>query len=183
MATPCRRHVARPRTRNGAQLIPLFRRRRTHDDFADEVQAHLDLKTDRLVAEGWSLESARQEAYKAFGNATLVKERFYESNRWVLVEQFGQDVRYAWRSLRHSPAFCDRGADIDDRPGACDGRVHRVQRVRPLRPVRGARADNLHQSAGDRKPPAAMASRWSDYLELRDCRDLSTAWSRRTLAS
>jgi len=34
--------------------MSLFHRRRTHEDFSDEVQAHLDLETDRLVGEGWS---------------------------------------------------------------------------------------------------------------------------------
>jgi hypothetical protein len=30
----------------------MLRRRRTHDDFADEIAAHVELETDRLVAEG-----------------------------------------------------------------------------------------------------------------------------------
>jgi hypothetical protein len=36
----------------------LFSRRRTHDDFSAEIQAHLDLETDRLIANGMSPSSA-----------------------------------------------------------------------------------------------------------------------------
>ena len=34
-----------------------------------------------------------------------MKERFYETSRWVWVDQFRQDLRYAWRGMRHKPAF------------------------------------------------------------------------------
>jgi hypothetical protein len=36
-------------------------RPRTHADFSDEVQAHLDLETDRLIADGMSPDAARAD--------------------------------------------------------------------------------------------------------------------------
>jgi hypothetical protein len=83
----------------------LFSRRRPPDDFADEVRAHLDLETDRLRAEGMSNEAARAAAQRAFGNVAIARERFYEASRWVWLDQFVQDLRYAWRGLRHDPAW------------------------------------------------------------------------------
>ena len=41
----------------------------------------------------------------AFGNVTAAGERFYESNRWLWFEQFVQDLRYGFRTLRRNPGF------------------------------------------------------------------------------
>jgi len=153
-------------------LISLFRRRRTHDDFADEVQAHLDLETDRLVAEGWSLESARREAYAAFGNATLVKERFYEASRWVLLEQFGQDVRYAWRNLRHSPAFFATVALTLTIGLGLVTVAFTVFNAYVLRPYAIRAPETLHSIGWRSETSGGMAFRWNDYLALRERRDL-----------
>lgn len=80
-------------------------RRRPSDDFSDEVQAHLDLETDRLVAEGLTPAEARDAARRAFGNVARANERFYEASRWMWLDRLAQDVRYAARGLRHNPAF------------------------------------------------------------------------------
>src|SRR3982751_3981860 len=79
--------------------------RRTDDDFSAEIQAHLEHEIDRLVADGVSPREARAAALRAFGSPTRTREQFYERSRWMWLEQFGQDVRYAWRGLRGSPAF------------------------------------------------------------------------------
>ena len=82
-----------------------FWRRRSDDDFSRELQAHLDLETERLLEQGMSPEDAHAAARRAFGNLTIARERFHESRRWIWIEQFGQDLRYAWRTMRQSPAF------------------------------------------------------------------------------
>jgi hypothetical protein len=86
-------------------LISFLRRRRTHRDFAEEIDAHLDLEADRLIGEGWSHDRAREEARRRFGNVALAKERFYETSRCVWLEQFVRDLRYGWRTLYQSPSF------------------------------------------------------------------------------
>jgi predicted permease len=80
-------------------------RRRKDSDFQAEIEAHIQLEADRLVAEGMSAGDARQAARRAFGNPTSSAERFHESSRWMWIEQFAQDLRYASRILRRSPAF------------------------------------------------------------------------------
>jgi hypothetical protein len=69
-------------------------RQRSHDDFSDEVQAHLDLEADRLVSEGWDPDEARAAALRSFGNVAMAKERFYEASRWMWVDHLVQDLRY-----------------------------------------------------------------------------------------
>jgi hypothetical protein len=45
-------------------------RRRTDDDFSEEIQANIALDIDRFIAEGLSPEEARLAALRAFGNVT-----------------------------------------------------------------------------------------------------------------
>jgi putative ABC transport system permease protein len=83
----------------------VFRRRRSIDDFAAEIESNLQLEIDRLQAEGMSAGEARAAARRAFGNTTLATERFYESHRWRWWDQLTQDARFAVRTLRKAPAF------------------------------------------------------------------------------
>ena len=77
--------------------------RRPDEDFSAEIQAHLDLEIARLVADGRSAADARAEALRSFGNVAAVRERYYEANRWMWLEQMVQDLRYGLRGLRRVP--------------------------------------------------------------------------------
>src|SRR5216684_7070359 len=80
-------------------------RRRKSGDFSQEIQAHILLDTDRLVAEGMSPEDARATALRAFGNVTRAHERFYESRRVMWLDDLQRDVRYAIRTFVKNPGF------------------------------------------------------------------------------
>jgi putative ABC transport system permease protein len=82
-----------------------FRRRRV-DDLSDEIQSHLEEKTDELVAHGMSRADAEREALRAFGNVTRVKEA--AGDVWHLesvIESILTDLRYALRGLVQRPGF------------------------------------------------------------------------------
>jgi putative ABC transport system permease protein len=81
------------------------RRRRPPSDFAAEIESHLQLEADRLRAAGAAPDEAEAAARRAFGNVLAVEERFYEAGRWRWADQLAQDLRYAARTLRRSPAF------------------------------------------------------------------------------
>jgi predicted permease len=80
-------------------------RRRSDADFAREIDAHLALETDRLIAEGMGPDAARALAIGRFGNPAAVAERFYESRRIAWVDHARQDLVHAWRSLARTPGF------------------------------------------------------------------------------
>jgi putative ABC transport system permease protein len=82
-----------------------LRRRRADHDFPAEIEAHIQIEEDRLRSEGLSEDEARAAARRAFGNSTLAEERFYECHRWLWWDRLRQDLRYAVRTLIHSPAF------------------------------------------------------------------------------
>ena len=78
---------------------------RTDSGFRNEIESHIRLETDRLIADGMEQVAAGATARRAFGNVAIVRERFYESRRWVWWDELRQDVRYGLRSLWKTPAF------------------------------------------------------------------------------
>src|SRR5580698_1684032 len=83
----------------------MFRRKRKSSDFNAEIDAHIELETEHLREQGLSYEDARTAACRAFGNAALSRERFYESGRSLWWDHFWQDLRFGLRMLRKKPAF------------------------------------------------------------------------------
>jgi hypothetical protein len=81
------------------------RGRRTDEDFAEEIKAHIALEAERRAEQGMSPEAALAAAHRAFGSVTRTRERFYDSRRAIWLLQFVQDLRYAFRGLRRSRAF------------------------------------------------------------------------------
>jgi hypothetical protein len=83
----------------------LWRRRRTSEDFQQEIEAHLNAETDRMVSEGLSSDEARAAALRSFGNVVHAQERFYESQRVMWLDNASRDLRYAVRTLFRNPVF------------------------------------------------------------------------------
>jgi predicted permease len=83
----------------------MWRRKRSDTDFQEEIRAHIDLETDRLINDGVNSEEARALAVRRFGNVGKARETFYESRRALWFEHFIQDMRYAVRTLFRTPAF------------------------------------------------------------------------------
>jgi predicted permease len=85
--------------------MTMFKRKRSGEDFAEEIKAHLELEADELKREGLAEEEARRRARVEFGNVRVAQERFYARGRWMWVEKLWRDVRFGLRSMRQSPGF------------------------------------------------------------------------------
>ena len=83
----------------------MFGRKRSTEDFAAEIKAHLELETDELKREGWSEEQARTQALREFGNVQSAQERFNVQGRWSWLDKLWRDLRFRLRDLRQSPGF------------------------------------------------------------------------------
>jgi predicted permease len=83
----------------------MFWRKRSTEDFAEEIKAHLALEADELQREGLSEDEARRKARRAFGNVREAQERFYMKGRWAWLDKLLRDLRFGLRSVRHSPGF------------------------------------------------------------------------------
>ena len=87
------------------RLLNLFRRADVSQAIDAELQFHIDERADALVARGLSEREARTQARRQFGNVMFYKERVREFDLPPAIENLFEDVRYAARSLRRSPAF------------------------------------------------------------------------------
>src|SRR5579863_6745849 len=74
-------------------------------DLQRELQAHLDLEAEELRQAGLPEKEARYAARRALGNVTLIQEVTREVWGFLSLERLRQDLGYAARSLRHSPAY------------------------------------------------------------------------------
>src|SRR4051794_40102614 len=83
----------------------IFGGRRREAELDEELEAHIAIEAQRLVAEGLGADEAASEARRTFGSRAVVAELTRESwgARWLT--GFGQDLTYALRSARRAPAF------------------------------------------------------------------------------
>jgi hypothetical protein len=83
----------------------MFRPKRSEEDIAEEIRAHLDLEADDLRQEGLSPDEARWRARRQFGNVRAAQEHFYSKDRWIGLDNIRRDLRFGLRGLRQSPGF------------------------------------------------------------------------------
>jgi len=83
----------------------MFKRKRSTDDFAEEIKAHLELEADELKCEGLSEDEARRKARLEFGNVRAAQERFYLRNRVAWLDNLVRDMKFAIRQLVRNPGF------------------------------------------------------------------------------
>jgi predicted permease len=83
----------------------LAHRTRMDRDLDEEMQFHLELIEKRQADLGASACRARAAARGRFGSPMRIKEDTYETLGWKWLEDLGQDLRYASRSLRRQKGF------------------------------------------------------------------------------
>ena len=81
------------------------KRQAREEDLEREVGADLDLEAEEQQQCGLPAGEAQSRARRAFGSTALVKEEVRETWGWIWLEQFWQDLRYAFRTLRKNAGF------------------------------------------------------------------------------
>lgn len=82
-----------------ARLRGLFGRSRADAELNDEIQAHLNQLESDYIAKGMSPADARLAARKAFGGVDQMKAIHRDQRGWPLVDDIGQDLRFAFRLM------------------------------------------------------------------------------------
>jgi predicted permease len=83
----------------------LFSRRQLYEELSEEIHAHLEERTEELVASGLVKEDAEAQARREFGNRMVIEERGREVWQWPALESFFADLRFGARMLRKSPTL------------------------------------------------------------------------------
>lgn len=87
------------------RLRSLFRGGQVDRELDDEMQYHLELRTQENIARGMTPEDARLAALRAMGGLTQNKERARETRHVGAILNFAGDMRYALRLLVKNPGF------------------------------------------------------------------------------
>ena len=87
------------------RLKALFRRKNVEGELDEELRFHFDEQVEKYVRSGLSHVEAIRRARLTFGGLEQLKEECRDARGVSLVESAAQDVRYALRTLRKSPAF------------------------------------------------------------------------------
>jgi predicted permease len=87
------------------RLRALFHREELDRELNSEMSTHLDLAVEENIQKGMLPEEARRQALIRFGGTERAKEEQRESRTWPTLDEFQQDLRYAFRSFRRDRGF------------------------------------------------------------------------------
>src|SRR3954471_3118470 len=83
----------------------LLRRHEVERELDDEMRFHLEKAQEALVARGVPAEEARLQVLREFGEVEQHKEDCRDERGIAALEDLGQDLRFAFRSLRRNAGF------------------------------------------------------------------------------
>ena len=147
------------------RLRSLFRRQRVELELNEELQYHLERKTEEYLAQGLTPEESRQAAVRAMDGLTQRKEECRDVRGWRTVDNTVQDVRYALRLLAKSPGFTITAILTLALAIGANSVVFGVLNGLILRPLNVPRAESLYGTEyGD-------GSGWQSYPNYVDLRD------------
>jgi putative ABC transport system permease protein len=88
-----------------ARIAGVFTGHRADDDLRAELQAHLEMEIAEYMRRGMPEDDARRQALLASGGLTQAAEAVRAQRGLPWLESVAADVKYALRTLRHSPGF------------------------------------------------------------------------------
>jgi macrolide transport system ATP-binding/permease protein len=88
-----------------SKLRWLTERRNKEAELREELQFHLEEEAEQHQAEGLAEDKARWAARRGLGNLTLLRENTRAMWGWTILEQLGQDLRYAFRTMAANRLF------------------------------------------------------------------------------
>ena len=88
-----------------SRLRVFFHKQTLDHEFDAKMTAHLKIAIEENVQRGLSPEEARHQALVSFGGLEQAKERHRETRGLPALDVLGQDLRYAFRTLRRDRVF------------------------------------------------------------------------------
>ncbi|HVH69802.1 MAG TPA: ABC transporter permease, partial [Candidatus Dormibacteraeota bacterium] len=87
------------------RLAGIFRKRQCDEEFAAELESHLELHIEDSVRAGMTHEAARRDALIKLGGLEQTKENYRDRRSLPVLEKTLQDLHYALRIFRGNPGF------------------------------------------------------------------------------
>jgi predicted permease len=158
----------------------LLRRGHFEDAMRDEMQFHIDAYADDLVSQGVPRVEAERRARMEFGTVDALKDDCRESRGLRIVDEVTQDLRYAVRLMRRTPAVTLAAVvSLALGIGANTAIFTLVDAVM----IKGIPVQNPHElffvghGAGERASTSSNYALFERYVPLTDVFDGVTAFS------
>jgi macrolide transport system ATP-binding/permease protein len=87
------------------RLSGLFSNRRREQEFAAELEGHMQLHIDENIRSGMTPEAARRDAILKLGGLEPTRQAYRERGTVPFFETLLQDLRFAFRQLSKNPGF------------------------------------------------------------------------------
>jgi predicted permease len=87
------------------RLRSLFRRRRVEEELSEELQYHIEQKTERYIAGGMYPEEARLAALREMDGLEQHKEACRDMRHMNFIDELLKDLQFGLRQLRRNPGF------------------------------------------------------------------------------
>ena len=87
------------------RLFELFTHKRREQEFAEELESHLQMHIEDNLRAGMLPEEARRVALVKLGGVTLTHELYREQRGLPMLETLFQDLRFGLRMLRKNPGY------------------------------------------------------------------------------
>ena len=87
------------------RLMAGLGRDRGEQDFAEEIEAHLQLHIDDNIRAGMSPAAARRTALLKLGSVAALREAHRDRRRLPMLDAVARDVRFALRTIHRQPLF------------------------------------------------------------------------------
>jgi predicted permease len=142
-------------------------------DIDAEIESHLTLQVDDLVAEGWSPDAARVEALRRFGDRrraerdvlTVHRKREASMRRTESLGNLVNDIRLAIRHLRRRPLFTLITVLVIALGIGANSAVFAVVDAALLRPLPFPRADELVYLRDQQQEQNGLPLSWPEFRD------------------
>ncbi|HEY1338882.1 MAG TPA: ABC transporter permease, partial [Bryobacteraceae bacterium] len=148
------------------RLRSLFRRQQVEQELKDELQYHLECKTEEYIANGLEPEQARAAALRAMDGLAQRQEECRDARQVNGIENTLRDIRYSLRVLAKSPAFTAVAVATLALAIGANSVVFGILNALILRSLDVPESENLYGI--QRADEHFGAQSYPDYLDLRD---------------
>lgn len=160
---------------------PLVTRSSIHDDVTRELEAHVRMRADELVGEGWPREEAELEARRLLGDRAsieracveITRSHYMAVRRAKMLDGMMQDVRFAIRAIVRGPGFAVVAVLTLALGIGANTAIFSVVDGVLLEPLPYPEADDLMDVRELRRDGGTMSVSWPNF---RDWREESTAF-------
>lgn len=145
----------------------LFAGKRLERDLDSELRFHMEQQVADKVGAGMTEDEARRTTRLEFGGLAQIKEDCRESRGTLWVASVLQDLRFALRQLRNSPAFAITAILTLSLGIGASSAIFNVIDAVLLRPLPYAEQDRLVYPVMIARTGDTLPSSWLSYLDVR----------------